>query len=77
MKSKATRQAEASDRIKAHNELNPKQKILKLDMRFGNGLGAKRERSRLALEVIQTPNAEVKTVPVTVKKKNYQKPKKS
>ena len=45
---KAIRQAEAKERQKAYDDLTPAQKIARLDAKLGKGVGAKKQRERLA-----------------------------
>jgi hypothetical protein len=76
MKNKETRKKEALERQADYDTLTPQQKVLKLNIKLGEGLGAVKQRRRLAFQlngVINTP--EVKTD--KLKKKPYQKPKKS
>lgn len=43
----AARRAEATDRQDKTNSLSPQQRLENLDIKFGAGLGAKKERARL------------------------------
>lgn len=82
MKNKRTKKEEALERQKEHNSLTIKQKILKLDIRYGEGKEANAERTRLT-ELLLKEQSNVNKVNITdkteeVKKKTpYQKPKKS
>lgn len=42
------RQQDAKRQQPAHDELSPSKKLAKLDRRFGPGLGAQKERAKLA-----------------------------
>ncbi len=48
---KERRQKEAAERQKVTGEQSPKQRLEALDRLFGAGLGAKRERARLAVKL--------------------------
>ena len=75
MKNKETRVKEAQERNSEHNKLSIQQKIQKLDLKFGGGKGAAREREKLAIQLQKQnslPKAEEKP-----EKKPYQKPKRS
>lgn len=79
MKDLITRKKEAEERTIEYNELTPKQKYLKLDLKLGDLVGAKKQRRRLELEILQTAQ-----IPAGVgdsiqkpEKKPYQKPKRS
>jgi hypothetical protein len=48
---KAERRADAVNRQSKSDALSPEQKIKALDTHFGKGLGAKRERERLARKI--------------------------
>ena len=50
MKSLEIRQNEAEERQVAYSKLSVKEKIAKLDKKFGKGLGAKKERAKLEVE---------------------------
>lgn len=77
MKNKETRQKEALARKQEYNTLTTSQKIVLLDMKFGKGIGAVKQRNKLSkvVELIKqiTPEGGAQRVP----KKFYQKPKKS
>lgn len=81
MKNKTQRKEEALERQKDYNTLTTKQKIMKMDLKFGEKGGGKKQRNKLnqkllkekAEEGIITPGAGPQRIP----KKNYQKPKKS
>jgi hypothetical protein len=47
MKLKEVKQEEAKARQAAYDKLSPKQKLAKLDAKFGKGKGAAKERARL------------------------------
>ena len=51
MKSRSIRKEEAITRQKEYNKLTIEQKIARLDEKYGKGLGAKKERERLALKL--------------------------
>jgi len=51
MKNLETRQKEAQERNSEHKKLTTQQKIQKLDLRFGSGVGAKKERVKLATQL--------------------------
>ena len=77
MKNLETRQKEAQERNSEHGKLTTQQKIQKLYLRFGAGLGATKEREKLAFKLQKEksiPKAENKP---EKDKKPYQKPKKS
>lgn len=63
MKSKEQRQREAQERDKEHKTLSAKQKITKLDLRFGANSGARKERVKLELEVIAEANSKGIAIP--------------
>lgn len=48
MKPKWIKREEAAERQAKHDALTPKQKLAKLDEKFGKGQGAKKEREKLA-----------------------------
>jgi hypothetical protein len=73
MKSKAQKRKEALERQEEHKLLSASKKILKLDLKLGGEKGAKRERSKLAVELVKVP--EVKEIS-DQSKKHYQKSKK-
>jgi hypothetical protein len=79
MKNKNQRHQEAEVRLSEYKKLTTVQKLLKLDLKFGGGLGATRQRARLAQQLEKEKNMPVPTdAPVTNKgKKIYQKPKRS
>lgn len=84
MKSVEQRRAEAQVRQEEYNKLTIEQKVLKLDLKLGGGLGAIRQRAKLFFQKEKEkrqppakpqPENDVK---VTKKgKKFYQKPRKS
>ena len=84
-KNKETLKKEAVERKAEHDKLSIQQKIQKLDLRFGGGIGAVKERQKLAEKLQklnsspkQTETQEVKeSGNVRDRKKPYQKPKKS
>jgi len=80
MKTRQQRQEEAKVRMEEYKKLNPKQKLLKLDLQLGDGIGAKKQRKALKYEIEHTGGIPDSTgsgsTPLQVKKK-YQKPKKS
>lgn len=51
MKDKETKRKEARERDSANAQLSTAEKIAKLDRLFGKGVGAKKERARLARKV--------------------------
>ena len=53
------RQREAQERQEAYDKLTPKQKMAKLDQKFGKGIGAKRQRERLSKQ-IQPPTCRLR-----------------
>lgn len=78
MKNKADKVKSAQERVKDYATLTTAQKLVKLDMKFGIGLGAAKERLKLAAKLI----AEKTVVKVQEKSeaksnKPYQKPKRS
>lgn len=84
MKSKEQRKAEAQVRQEEYNKLTIEQKVLKLDLKLGGGLGAIKQRTKLFFqkekEKRQPPTKpqQQEDVKLTKKgKKFYQKPKKS
>ena len=80
MKNKEDRRKDAMERQEEYNKMTPQQKVLKLDLKLGGGLGAKRERKKLAYEIEHTGGIpdNVGSIATPVKeKKKYQKPKKS
>lgn len=75
MKNKETRRAEAKERQADYDTLTPQQKLLKLDIKLGGGVGVVKQRRRLAFQldgIINTPE-----VKADKPKKKYQKPKRS
>ena len=48
MKTKETKRQEAAERQEFWSELTPKQQLADLDRRLGKGVGAKKQRARLA-----------------------------
>lgn len=86
MKSLQERRDGAKERQEEYNSLTTVQKILKLDIRFGDGKGAVKERAKLALQLIKESEGRVPKVSEEIvlgqgaqriPKKAYQKPKKS
>lgn len=79
MKNKEKLKSEANERKAEHDKLSIQQKIQKLDLRFGGGQGANKERQRLAEQLVKLNSLPKKEVEKTAdqKKKPYQKPKKS
>jgi len=73
MKNKETRKKEAAERELEYNKLSPAQKMLKLDLKLGGGVGAVKQRRRLGFQLSGPAKEEVTEKP----KKNYQKPKRS
>lgn len=49
---KEAKRASAAARAEAYAKLTPQQKLARLDAAFGVGLGAKRERARLAKPIV-------------------------
>ena len=47
MKNKQMKQEDAKIRNESHSTLSPQQKLAKLDEKFGKGVGAKKERTKL------------------------------
>lgn len=47
-KTQAVKQKEADERKEAYDKLSVKEKIARLDQKFGVGIGAKKQRERLA-----------------------------
>lgn len=70
MKNKQVRREEALDRQKVHNALTISQKILKLNLMFGEGKGAKKERAKLALASIKESEGRIAKVK---KEENHEK----
>jgi len=69
----------AKERQEAYNKLSTKQKITALDLMFGEGKGATKQRAKLQLRLLNevvTPEVSKKLVD-DKQKKPYQKPKKS
>lgn len=80
MKTIEKKREEAEKRSKEYNSLTAKQRLIKLDLQFGEGLGARKERARLALKIVQETNSQGEATPGQGDqrpKKNYQKPKRS
>ncbi len=86
MKNLNTRRIEAQKRQEEYDKLTTSQKILKLNLLYGEGKGATKERKRLAELLIEeskgivtkTNTGEIPSgVGNSIKKKPYQKPKKS
>jgi hypothetical protein len=50
---KAVRKTEGESRNKMWGALNPTQKLQALNERLGEGVGAKRQRTKLAIEITQ------------------------
>lgn len=62
MKSKDQRKKEALERQEEYNSMTIAQKILKLDLKFGEGKGAVKQRAKLAYQAsqpIKTSKSEV------------------
>ena len=53
MKNKETRRKEAIERQAEYDTLTPQQKILALDIRLGGGVGAVKQRAKLALKAAE------------------------
>ena len=51
MKTKSTKREEATERQQVWSKLSPKQQLAELDRRLGEGVGAKKQRARLAEEL--------------------------
>lgn len=81
MKNILQRRSEALVRNQEHNSLTIKQKLTKIDLRFGAGVGGTKERQRLGLQALKLENDKGVAVPGSgnqrPKKENYQKPKRS
>jgi hypothetical protein len=82
MKSKDQKRQEALERNSEYNRLTTQQKITRLDLRFGEKQGAKTERARLGLKLIEEANNKGQVIPGAgpqrlKPKQNYQKPKRS
>lgn len=79
MKFKDQRIAEAKERQEEYQKLTPKQKLMKLDLKLGGGVGAKKQRARIEHEIqtAQIPEGVGDSVNKPEKKKPYQKPKRS
>ena len=85
MKDKLTKKSEAKERQEEYNKLTTTQKVVKLDLLFGGGLGAKKERAKLALKSVKEAEGRIAKVIETAKAitkaeksgKPYQKPKRS
>lgn len=79
MKSLQERRDGAKERQEEYNSLTTAQKILKLDIRFGDGKGAVKERAKLAAQLVKESEGRVAKVnePEVKIKKKYQKPKRS
>ena len=77
MKNKTTRKKEASVRTQEYLTLTSAQKILKLDLKLGNGVGAVKERKKLDNVLVSTPKEKFTKIIITEVKKPYQKSKKS
>lgn len=83
-KNKEILKKEAIERKAEHDKLSIQQKIQKLDLRFGGGKGAVKERIKLAFQLskLNSSKKEESVTPVESgnvrdRKKPYQKPKKS
>lgn len=80
MKNKDQKRQEALERNSEYNRLTTQQKITRLDLRFGEKQGAKTERARLGLKLIQEANSQGQAVAGQQRPKDkphYQKPKRS
>lgn len=79
MKDLITRKKEAEERTVEYNKLTPKQKYLKLDLKLGELVGAKKQRRRLQLEILSgtIPAGVGDSIQKPELKKPYQKPKRS
>lgn len=81
MKTSEQKKKEALERQAEYNKLTPAQKLLKLDITFGEGKGAKNERAKLLLLQVKEANSQGQAIPGVgnqrPQKKPYQKPKKS
>lgn len=79
MKDKATRKKEAIERDAAYKTLTTPQKVLKLDLKLGGNLGAKRQRKKLTSKILEESNPTFTPTPRVGKQKEagkpYQKPK--
>lgn len=82
MKDLITRKKEAEERANEYSKLTSKQKYLKLDLKLGDFVGAKKQRRKLELEILQEPLTGA--IPAGIGdsiqkpgKKPYQKPKRS
>lgn len=53
--SQEAKRTEASARHEAYNKLTPKQRLDKLDAKLGKGVGAKKERAKLAALIANKP----------------------
>lgn len=60
MKTQEVRRKEAKERIEAVKDLTPTQRLARLDERLGPGVGAKKERARLAEKMKPTRAKEAK-----------------
>jgi len=54
MKSKETKRKESADRVEKWQSLTPQQQLNLIDERLGKGIGAKRQRAKLA-ELLPKP----------------------
>lgn len=91
MKDLSQRKSEAKERQEAYNVLTTSQKITLLDLKLGGGVGAKRQREKLANQLVKESEERVTKVEQPVvgertgnpyvggnqRKKSYQKPKRS
>lgn len=79
MKTSEQKKKEALERNAEHSKLTTAQKLLKLDITFGEGKGASKERAKLALAALEDEKAKATVQKTEAKKdkKPYQKPKKS
>jgi hypothetical protein len=80
MKTLEVKKKEAEVRNSAHGKLTAAQKLLKLDIMFGEGKGAAKERAKLAIDIKVEANNNATAEKIEAKKadkKPYQKPKRS
>lgn len=85
MKSLDQKRTEAKERQEAYSSLSTKKKLLYLDMKFGENKGARKQRAKLKLQLAQEQISSQQSSksdnssnnPGVIKKKPYQKPKRS
>jgi len=59
-KNKEAKKERALERLEVTSQRTPEEQTKRLDMKFGKGLGAKKERAKLARRIEDRKNAPVK-----------------